>query len=89
MVLGYLRGESAKDLTGYLRKACRFPLRPLRREILLAPDKLFSDLKNHILKPPMRERVRRAWIYDETWAAIDARVTACQEGDQRTVWQLS
>ena len=39
--------------------------------------------------PPMREIVRQDWIYDETWAAMEARVTARQEGAQRTIRQLS
>ena len=46
MVLGYLRGETAKDLTGYLPKACRFPLQPLCHDLAFDPDKLFSELKN-------------------------------------------
>ena len=45
MVLGYLRGEPAKDLVGYLRKLRRFPLRPLSPlncDLASARDKLFS-----------------------------------------------
>ena len=76
MVLGCLRGDTAKELAVYLRKAHRFPLRPIRRNLALAPDKLFSKLKTQIPKPPLREQVRRAWISDETWLAIDVRVTA-------------
>ena len=89
MVLGCLRGEPVKELTGYLCKARRSPLQPLRRKLVSAPEKLFSELKTHIPKPLLRERARRAWIYDKTWAAIDARVTARQEGAHRTVWKLS
>ena len=40
------------------------------------------------LTPPLREPVRRAWISEETWAAIDARVTARWEGAQRTIRKL-
>ena len=50
MVLGCLRGDPAKELTGYLQKVCRFPLQPLRFNFLLALDKLFSELKNQISK---------------------------------------
>ena len=50
MVLGCLRGGPTKDLTGCLQKACRFPLRPLRHNLVLAPDKLFSELKTQIPK---------------------------------------
>ena len=88
MILGYLRGETAKDLTGYLRKALRPPLRPLYRNFVLTPDKLFSYIKTQIPNLPLRERVRRDWIYDKTWEAIDARVTARQEGDHRKIQKL-
>ena len=76
MFLGYLRGETVKELTDYLRKACRFPLCPLRRYLMLAPDKLISELNAHISKPPLREQGKWAWISGNTWAAIEARVTA-------------
>ena len=89
MVLGCLRGEPAREITGYLRKSRRFSLQPLRCGLVLMLDKLFSEIKTHTPQPPLRERVGRACIYDKTWSAIDARVTACREGDQRTVRQLS
>ena len=38
MVLGYLRGDPEKDLTGYLRKVRFFPLWTLRRDLALAPE---------------------------------------------------
>ena len=41
MVLGYLRGELVKELTGYLRKARRFSLRPLCHDLASVPDKIF------------------------------------------------
>ena len=71
-----------KDLTGYLRKSGRFPLRPLRRDLALAPDKLFSEMKTHIINPPLSEQVRRAWISYETWSVIDAMVTVRRERAQ-------
>ena len=73
----------------YLRKAHHPPLGPIHRYLASASDKLFLELKTHTPKPPLRERVRRDWIYDETWASMDTRVTARQEGDQRTVRKLS
>ena len=88
MVLGCLRGDWTKDLTDYLCKARRFPLRPLRRKLTSASNNLFSELNTQILKPPLRERVRRACIYGETCSTINARVTARQEGSQRTVRKL-
>ena len=52
-----LMGDPAKELTGYLRKAFRSPLRPLRRDLVSEPDKLFSDLRTLIPKPPLCEWV--------------------------------
>ena len=87
--MGCLMREPAKDLTVYLRKPRRFPLLPLRRDLAMAPENIFSELKTQIPKPPLNEWVRRAWIYDKNWPAIYARVTARREEDQRTVRQLS
>ena len=53
MVLGCLRGDPAKDLTDYLCKARRFPLWPIRCDLAFASDKVFSELKTQILKPPL------------------------------------
>ena len=89
MVLGCLMGEPAKDLTEYLRKARRLPLRPIRRDLASASEKLFSDLNNNIPNNTLLERVRRAWISDETWADMDARVTSHREGDHRTIRKIS
>ena len=89
MVLGCLMGEPAKDLTEYLRKARRLPLRPIRRDLASASEKLFSDLNNNIPNNTLLERVRRAWISDETWADMDARVTSHREGDHWTIRKIS
>ena len=89
MVLGFLRGEPAKEHTDYLRKARHSPLRPIHRDLASTSDKLFSDLNNQISKTPLCEWVRRDWIYDETWVAMDARVTDTREGAQRTARKLS
>ena len=88
MVLSCLRGEPVKELTGYIRKAHRSPLRPLRCDLTLALDKLFSEIKIQIPNPPLRERVRQDWISDKTWEAIDTRVTAHQEGAQKNIRRL-
>ena len=55
MVLGCLMGEASKDIKDYLRKARQFPLWPLHWDLALAPDMLFSELKNQIPKPHLRE----------------------------------
>ena len=52
------------------------------------PENIFSDIKTKIPKTPLFERMRRDWIYDKTWEAIDARVTARQEGDHRKIQKL-
>ena len=44
-VLKCLRREPVKELTGYLRTGRRSPSGPLRCDVTLAPDKLFSDLE--------------------------------------------
>ena len=77
-----------KELTGYLRKGRRFPLRPLCCDLASTPDNIFPDIKTQIPNLPLRERVRGDWISDETWSAIDARVTALQEGAQKTFRKL-
>ena len=82
-------GWSEKELTDYLRKALHFLLRPLRRYLMSASDKLFSALKNHILNHLLRDQMRQSWIFDETWESIDARVTARQEGAQQTVRKIN
>ena len=74
MVQGCLRGEPAKKITGYLRKALHFPRWPFCHDLASDPDKLFSELKTQILNPILRKQVRRASINDKNWASIDARV---------------
>ena len=90
MVLCYMRGELTKELTDYLRKAHRLPFRPIRCDLTSVSDKIFSDLKTQIPKPPpLRERSRQDWMSDGTWETMDTRVTARREGDHITVWKLS
>ena len=52
MVLGCLGGEPAKELTDYLCKTRRSPLRPLCRDLAFASDKLFSEINSQIPNPP-------------------------------------
>ena len=72
IVLGCMTGEPVKELTDYFRKARRFPLWPICCDLASASDKLFLYIKTQIPNPSLRERVRRAWISDETWATMDA-----------------
>ena len=76
MFMGCLRGDPAKELTGYLQKSCHPPIRTLRCDLASEPDNIFSQFMTQIPKPPLHERVRRAWISDKTWASIDTRVNA-------------
>ena len=64
MVLGYLRGDPAKELTGYIRKARRSPLRTLCHNLASAENKLFSEINTYISMPPLCKLVRRDWISD-------------------------
>ena len=52
MVLGCLRGGSAKELTYYLRKLRHLPLRTIHRDLTFTSYKLFSELKIQIPTPP-------------------------------------
>ena len=88
MVLGCLRGDPEKELTYYLRKALRLTLWTICCYLSSASDKIFSELKNKTLKPPLREWVRQAWIYDDTWEVMDAMLTACREGSHRNIQKL-
>ena len=78
-----------KDLTDYLHKARRSLFQPLCCDLVSSPDKIFKELKTQTSKTPLHDQVRQAWIPDETWAAMDARVTESWEGSQRTLWKLS
>ena len=89
MVLVCLRGDLTKEVTYYLCKAHCSPLRPLCRDLALATENIFSELKTQITNPPLCERVRQAWIYDETWEVMDAMLTACREGYHRNIQKLS
>ena len=44
MVLGCLRGEPVRGLTDYLRKARRFSLLPIHRDLASTSYKLVSDI---------------------------------------------
>ena len=88
MVLGCLRRDPAKDITDYLLKVCRFLLSLIHRKLESTSDKIFSDLKTQIPKPSLNECVSQDWISDETWAAMNARFAACQEGSQQIVQKL-
>ena len=60
MVLGCLGEGVEKDLTYYLRKSHRFPLRSIYRNLEYTSDQLFSELKTQIPNPPLHYQVRRA-----------------------------
>ena len=89
MIMGRIRGDLAKELTGYLCKACRFHLCLLCRNLVSEPEKHISELKTQIPKLPPHEQVSQAWISDKTWLSIDARVTDFRKGGQKNVWKIS
>ena len=82
-------GDLKKDITGYLCKSRHFPLRTLHRNLAPETDKIFSELKTQIPKPPLHEQVSQDCISDDTWASIDSRITVRQEGAEQTVRKLS
>ena len=64
-----------KDLTDYLHKARRSLFQPLCCDLVSSPDKIFKELKTQTSKTPLHDQVSQDWIPDETWAAMDSRVT--------------
>ena len=89
MVLGCLRGEPAENLTDYLCKVLRSPLRHIRHAHVSVSNKILTEPQTQISNPPLCERVRRDCISDEMCAAMDARVNALREAAQRNVRQSS
>ena len=85
MVMGLLRGETAKAHDKYIAGRRKIPLKPPRRPT--REDKLFGDLRRAVLKPQPREQHRNAWISEETWRLVDERVTMRRKPRARTGMQ--
>ena len=74
MVVGNLRGGTAREHVQYIKGRRRMPLLPPKEPT--REDKLFGDLRWAVPKPHEREKHRNAWISDETWRLADKRVSA-------------
>ena len=74
LVMGCLRGVTPDAHSLYLEKRTRFPIRP--KETLYRIYRMFAKIWRAILRPPLWERHRQAWISPETWSLIDTRIVA-------------
>ena len=79
MVVGHLRGGSAREHVQYIRWRKRMPLLPPKEPT--REDELFGDLRRAVPKPHEREKHRNAWISDETWRLANERVSARRGGE--------
>ena len=82
MVMGLLRGGTARAHGKYIAGRRKIPMTPPRRPT--QEDKLFGDLRRAVLKPQPREQHRNAWISEETWRLVDKRVTMRRKSRART-----
>ena len=82
MVMGLLRGGTAKAHDKYIAGRRKFPMQPLRRPT--REDELFGDLRRAVLKLQPREQHRNAWIPEETWRLVDERITMRRKPRERT-----
>ena len=82
MVMGLLRGGTAKARDKYIAGRRKVPMKPLRRPT--REDKLFGDLRQAVLKLQPQEQHRNAWISEETWRLVDERVTMRRKSRART-----
>ena len=82
MVMGLLRGGTARAHGKYIAGRRKIPLKPPRRPT--REDELFRDLRRAVLKPQPREQHRNAWISEETWRLVDERVTMRRKSWART-----
>ena len=82
MVMGLLRGGTARAHDKYIAGRRTVPMKPLRRPT--REDELFGDLRRAVLKPQPREQHRNAWISEETWRLVNERVTTRRKSRART-----
>ena len=71
---------SRRQLTGYTRKRCRFPVCPPKKGPRTHAEQIFEELKATCEPTPSRERVENSWIQPDTWRLIDARAALRKEG---------
>ena len=82
MVMGLLRGGTAKAHGKYIAGRRKIPLKPPRR--LTREDEFFGDLRQAVLKPQPQEQHWNTWISEETWRLVDERVTMRRKTRART-----
>ena len=82
MVMGLIRGGTARAHGMYIAGRRKIPLKPPRRPT--REDELFGDLRRVVLKLQPREQHRNTWISEETWRIIDERVTMRRKSRART-----
>ena len=68
MVMGLLRGGTAKAQDKYIARRRKVPMQPLRRPT--REDELFGDLRRAVLKPQPREQHRNAWIPESSSSRV-------------------
>ena len=73
MVMGLLRGGTARVHDKYIAGRRKVPMQPRGRPT--QEDELFGDLRRAVLKPQPQEQHRNAWISEETWRLVDEKVT--------------
>ena len=77
MVMGLLRGGTARAHDKYIAGRRKVPMQPRGRPT--QEDELFGDLRRAVLKPQPREKHRNAWISEEIWRLIDEQVMMRQK----------
>ena len=82
MVMGLLRGGTAKAHDKYIAGRRKVPMQLQRRPT--REDELFGDLRRSVLKPQPREQHWNAWISEETWRLVDERITMRRKPRART-----
>ena len=82
MVVGLLKGGTARDHISYIAERRRIPLKPPEQPT--REDTLFGDLRRAVPKPQPQEQHRNAWISEETWKLVDERVTVRRKPRAKT-----
>ena len=87
LVLGCLLGANPATNSRYLWKSTCFSIRPPYN--LNKLDRMFSESRGAIVKPPRQECHRQACISSDTWILINIMMEERHRKDQRTSWSLA
>ena len=82
MVMGVLWGGTVAEHKRYTTGRRRVPMKVSRRPT--REEEHFEDRRRAVLKPHPREQQRNAWISEETWKLVDARVSMRRKPRERT-----